>query len=86
MNKILNRRNHVSHFEKDFLIKAMTLKKRMKAALEDTSGQQLTEHAGWIVVIILIVLAAVAYAIPQVRTTLLPALFSRIMNMINFTG
>lgn len=86
MNKVLTYKTHVSHWGKNFLAKARLLKGRTDAALEDTSGQQLTEHAGWIVVIVVIILAAVAYCVPQVRTVLLPALSSKILNMINYTG
>ena len=57
-----------------------------KKKLSDTSGQLLVDHAGWTCVIVVVIGLVLVLSYSWIQGTLWPAVQSKIMGLINYSG
>lgn len=67
-------------------VKANHTLAKTKDVLKDQSGQQLVDNAGWVAVIVVLIGVVLYASYPWLKDTLWPAVTSKIMGLLNFSG
>lgn len=68
------------------MVKVQAKRDTVKTVLKEKSGQLLVDHAGWVAAIVLIIGLVIAFTLPVLKSTVLPAIQQKVMGLFTYSG
>lgn len=86
MNQFEEKKKNVSYLIQQIKGASHKVATKAKYIMKDQSGQLLVDHAGWVAVILVIIGLFIYLSYPWLKNTVWPAIQTKIMGLINYSG